>query len=140
MKFAKWVYLIAGVYGLLVIIPPFFLEGQIGRDTPPPITHPEYYYGFLGVTTAWQVLFLVIARDPLRYRPLMLVTLLEKASAIAFIVLFLTGRAGGMIFSGGLIDLLLLVLFLTAYLKTASPAAELARKQDAMDASANVVS
>jgi hypothetical protein len=49
MKFAKLVFTIAGVYGILVILPQYFLEAKNGRDFPPPINHPEYYYGFIGV-------------------------------------------------------------------------------------------
>jgi hypothetical protein len=41
MTFAKRVFLIAGVYGVLVLAPQYFLEARIGRDFPPPITHPE---------------------------------------------------------------------------------------------------
>ena len=37
------------------------MEARVGRDYPPAITHPEYFYGFLGVAAAWQVAFLVIA-------------------------------------------------------------------------------
>jgi len=54
MRFAKWVFLLAGVSGLLVVAPPYFLEGKMGELDPPPVNHPEYYYGFLGVTLAWQ--------------------------------------------------------------------------------------
>ena len=41
MIFARRVFLIAAVYGFIVLLPQDFLEGQIGRDVPPPITHPE---------------------------------------------------------------------------------------------------
>ncbi|MGH7494644.1 MAG: hypothetical protein ACREOO_19905 [bacterium] len=68
MKFAKWVFRIAGIYGLIVLTPMYFTEGQISRDFPPAPTHPEYYYGFIGVALAWQVLFLLLSKDPLRYR------------------------------------------------------------------------
>ena len=36
MKFAKIVFLIAGVYGLLVLTPLYFLEDKIGRAAPRP--------------------------------------------------------------------------------------------------------
>ena len=49
MKFARIVFLVAGIYGLLVVAPQYFLEARIGRDTPPAITHPEFFYGFVGV-------------------------------------------------------------------------------------------
>jgi len=58
MKFAKVVFLVAGIYGLIVLLPLYFMEAQTGRDYPPPITHPEYYYGFIGVAVAWQLVFL----------------------------------------------------------------------------------
>lgn len=121
MRFAKIVYTVAGIYGLLVLLPQYFLEGKTGRDYPPAITHPEYYYGFVGVALAWQVLFLILARDPVRYRPLMIPTLLEKASfGIAVIVLFLLERVGVMMLAAALIDLLLGALFAIAYVKTAA--------------------
>ena len=74
------VFLIAGIYGLLVLLPLYFMEARIGRDQPPAITHPEYFYGFLGVGVSWQVAFLVISRDPVRFRPLMVPAVLEKAT------------------------------------------------------------
>ena len=96
MRFAKWVFLLAGVSGALLVVPPYFLERQTSEDYPPPITHPEYYYGFLGVTLAWQVLFLVIASDPVRYRRAMLPAMLEKASfAVTIPLLYAAGRVAG---------------------------------------------
>ena len=41
MKFARWVYAIAGIYGIIVLVPGFFLLERVGRDMPPPVTHPE---------------------------------------------------------------------------------------------------
>src|SRR6185369_3227308 len=80
VKFAKLTFLVAGIYGLLALLPLYFMEQQSGRDYPPPITHPEYYYGFIGVAVAWQLAFLVMSRDSARYRPLMPVAVVEKAS------------------------------------------------------------
>ncbi|MEM8863865.1 MAG: hypothetical protein AAGD96_36615, partial [Chloroflexota bacterium] len=113
MKFAKRVYLIAGVWGLLILPPMLFLEEQIGLDNPPAITHPEYFYGFLSVAIAWQVLFLFIARDPARYRPMMIPAMLEKFP-IVFIWggLWLQGRIPGVTAAFGTIDLVLGILFL----------------------------
>jgi hypothetical protein len=120
MIFARRVFLIAGAFGLLALLPLYFLEGRIGRDQPPAITHPEYFYGFLGVAVAWQVAFLVIARDPRRFRPLMVPAILEKASyGLAIIALFLGGRLTAVMLASGLIDLTLGVLFVVAYLRTA---------------------
>jgi len=119
MKFARIVFLIAGIYGLLVLLPLYFLEDKTGRDFPPPITHPEYYYGFIGVGVAWQVAFLVLSRNPQRYRLMMIPAILEKASfAIAVLVLFLMHRISPPMLVAGSIDSILGVLFLAAYLTT----------------------
>ena len=119
MKFAKTVYMTAGIYGLIVLLPQYFLEKKYGIDFPPPITHPEFYYGFIGVAVAWQVLFLVLSRDPVRYRAMMIPTMLEKFSfTIAVVVLYLQNRVAGMMLLSGMIDLLFGLLFVAAYLKT----------------------
>ncbi len=80
MKFAKIVFYVAGIYGLLVLFPQYFMEAKNGRDFPPPITHPEYYYGFIGVALAFQILFLIIARRPVQYRAAMIPSVIEKFS------------------------------------------------------------
>ncbi|MBK9316438.1 MAG: hypothetical protein IPM55_19675 [Acidobacteria bacterium] len=115
MKFARWTYLIAGIYGLLVLVPQYFLEEKNGRDYPPVINHPEYYYGFIGVAIAWQIAFLIISKDPRRYRPLMIASVIEKFSyGIAVVILYLQGRTGSMVLSTGMIDMVLGTLFLIA--------------------------
>ena len=119
MKFARIVFLVAGIYGLIVLLPLYFMEAQTGRDYPPPITHPEYYYGFVGVGVAWQLAFLVISRDPLRYRPLMIPSIVEKASfGIAVAVLYIHGRVSTFMLGAAMADSLLGVLFVIAFLKT----------------------
>lgn len=121
MKFASRVFLIAGVYGLIVLLPMYLLEEKTGRDFPPPITHPEYYYGFIGVAVAWQVLFLILSRNPIRYRPMMIPAILEKAVfAIPAVILYLQQRISTFTLGAGLVDALLGVLFVVAYLKTAN--------------------
>ncbi len=105
MKFAKVVFFIAGIYGLLILTPIYFMEGKIGRDTPPVITHAEYFYGFLGAGLAWQVLFLVLSRDPVRYRAMILPSVLEKISyGIALIVLFSQHRLPVSVLAIGSVD------------------------------------
>jgi hypothetical protein len=124
MTFARRVFLIAAVYGLIVMVPQYFLEDRIGRDTPPPITHAEYFYGFIGVAIAWQFAFLVISRDPVRYRPMMVPAILEKATfAVATALLFMMGRLSGQMLAAGMLDATLGVLFVAAYVRTAGSAA-----------------
>lgn len=119
MRFAKLVFLIAGFYGVLVLAPQYFLEAKTGHDFPPPITHPEYYYGFIGVGVAWQILFLVLATNPIRYRLLMIPSMLEKLSFVVPVaILYTQQRIPTVILGASLIDLLLGVLFLIAFIKT----------------------
>jgi len=119
MKFAKIVFWIAGIWGLLVITPLYFLFDIIPQRDPPAITHPGFYYGFVGCALAWQVAFCFLATDPVRYRPLMLPSILEKATyAVAIVVLVLQGRTRPteLVFAGT--DALLGLLFAISYLKT----------------------
>ena len=118
-RFARRVFTGAAVYGIVALLPQYFLEDRIGRDAPPPITHPEHFYGFIGVTVAWQIAFLVIGRDPRRLRALMPVTVLEKlAFAVPVAMLWAKGRVGGSVLPFAAIDLLLGALFLVSYLRT----------------------
>jgi hypothetical protein len=121
MKFARITFLVAGIYGLLVLTPLYFLEGQIGRQSPPPITHVEFFYGFAGVALAWQVVFLVIARDPVRYRPMMLPSILEKISyGIALLVLHQQQRIAASSFAIGMVDWVWAALFVVSFVRTRS--------------------
>jgi len=119
MKFARIVFTVAGVYGLLVLLPQYFLEEKNGLDYPPPITHPEYFYGFVGVALVWQIVFLLLSRDPVRYRTMMIPSVLEKATfGIACIVLYLQNRLAPLTLGFGILDLILGTLFTVAYFKT----------------------
>jgi hypothetical protein len=118
MRFAKIVFWIAAIWGVLVLTPLYFMFDLIGRNDPPPITHPGFFYGFVGAGLAWQIVFFVIATDPVRYRPLIIPSVLEKVSYVVPVaVLVLQGRthASDLVFVGS--DLLLGVLFVVAYLK-----------------------
>jgi len=126
MKLASRVFRFAGVYGLLALVPQYFTEAKLGTDYPPAITHPEFYYGFLGVAISWQIGFLLISKDPLRYRAMMIPSILEKTSfGFAVLVLFFCGRTSSMILAFGTIDLMLAAAFVLAYRKTADAQASI---------------
>ena len=118
MKAARWIYLIAGIYGIAVLAPSFFIS-------PPEGARPEFYYGFLGLALVWQFGFILISRDPARFRPLMPITILEKLSFFATcIALYASGRMGvSGPFIGGMIDGVLMVLFAFAW-RASRPAAK----------------
>jgi hypothetical protein len=119
-RFARRVFTIAGTYGLIVLVPQYFLAARIGRDTPPVITHQEYFYGFIGVAVAWQFVFLLIGRDPERYRSLMIPAVLEKlAFGVPAIILYAQGQLPGSVLFFGLLDLTLGALFVVAWRSTA---------------------
>jgi hypothetical protein len=125
MRFAKIVFRIAGIWGFLIIAPLYFIFDLIGKKDPPPITHPAFYYGFVGVALVWQFAFLIIASDPVRFRPLMIAAILEKlVYSIPVVILVLQKRMqpNDLVFAG--IDLLLGVLFAMAYSRTPSAAAQ----------------
>jgi hypothetical protein len=120
VKFAKIVFWIASVWGFLFITPLYFLFNVISEKDPPAITHPGFFYGFVGLALAWQFAFLVIALDPVRLRPMMLPSIVEKFSyGIAVITLVLQGRMhrSDLVFAAT--DTLLGLLFVVAYIKTA---------------------
>lgn len=119
MKFAKYTFLIAGIYGLFALVPMYFLKDYVGQENPPPLTHVEFFYGFVGVALAWQFVFLIISRNPAKYRLLMLPAILEKVVwGIPVLILYLQNKVSASMLGAGIIDLLLGALFIAAYLKT----------------------
>jgi hypothetical protein len=119
MKFAKIVFWIAAIWGVLVLSPLYFMFDLIGQKDPPPITHPAFYYGFVSLGLVFQIAFIVIARDPVRLRPMMIPAVLEKFGyGATLLVLFLQNRLHPQDLALGGIDVLFGVLFLAAFSKT----------------------
>ena len=119
MTFAKIIFWIAGIYGLVVITPLYFLANRIGQQDPPPITHPGFYYGFVGVAIAWQIAFFVIASNPVRLRPIMIPAVLEKIGfGVAMVVLYLQHSVRSADLGFGIVDLVFALLFLIAFSKS----------------------
>ncbi|HUS18324.1 MAG TPA: hypothetical protein VMZ25_01625 [Terriglobales bacterium] len=129
MSWIKYLFYICGFYGLLVIAALYFRERAIAAAGLPGITYPEFFYGFIGVGLAWQLAFLVIGGDPLRYRPLILVAVIEKIGfGLPAALLYKAGRIPAEMFAAGMLDLLMAVLFTIAWVQlgkaaSSSPAA-----------------
>ena len=118
MKFARFVFLIAGIYGLLVLVPQYFVEAS---GLTPTIAMPEFFYGFIGIAVAFQLVFIIISTDPQKYRPMILPSIVEKFSfAIAVAILVYAGRTSGQIVIGAALDALLGVLFVVSWFKLAT--------------------
>jgi hypothetical protein len=112
MTFARRVFLSTGVYGILIIAPQFFLA-----TTNP---QPELYYGFLGAVLSWNLAYLVVASDPKRYRPLMLLGSLGKTIfAAAATVLWIQGRSPAFLLVFAAIDVAIVALYLESWRRTA---------------------
>jgi hypothetical protein len=125
MKFSKVVFWVAGIWGLVVIAPLYFLFDVIGRQDPPAITHPGFYYGFAGCALAWQIAFLFIGANPVRLRPMMIPSVVEKFTfGVAVVALVMQGRmhSGDLVFAAT--DLTLGALFVAAYVRTKESDAE----------------
>jgi hypothetical protein len=123
-RFARRVFAGAGIYGLVALLPMYLLEAGIGISLPAPLSHPEHFYGFVGIAVVWQMVFLLIASDVRRFRPLMLLGVLEKlAFGVPALALYAAGRIGGDVLTFGCIDLVLAALFLAAHRATGHPSA-----------------
>ncbi|MGH9144039.1 MAG: hypothetical protein ACRD2I_23115 [Vicinamibacterales bacterium] len=119
MKFARIVFIAAGVWGFAIVTPLYFTLDLVGRSYPPPIAHADIYYGFVGVTLVWQLAFLLIATNPARYRRIMIAAILEKIVYVtSMVALYLQGRiqTGQVAVAGP--DFVLALLFVAAFIKT----------------------
>jgi len=115
MKPAKWIFLIAGILGLLATIPLAFAEKVMG------VKQPEFYYGFVFLDICWQILYLFLSSDPVRYRPMMIPAFLAKGSGtVALTWLYLLGRVSSQWIAIGAVDGVFAILFLLAFLATRS--------------------
>jgi hypothetical protein len=125
MKFARFTFIGAGVWGIVVLTPLYWLFDITGRSYLPPADYPQFFYGFLSVAMAWQIAFLVIGSNPARFRPLMIPSILEKLGHVAGVaVLYGQARIPAIDAQAAMPDLLLAVLFVVSFAKTRSSRVE----------------
>jgi hypothetical protein len=119
MRFARFTFLGAGIWGIAVLTPLYWLVDVTGRVYSPPTDYPHFFYGFLSVAMAWQIAFLVIGSDPARFRPLMLAGIVEKLGHVAGVVaMYQQARIARLDAEGAIPDLLLAILFVVAFIRT----------------------
>lgn len=117
----KTIFLTSGIYGLIIMLAMLLSEKQFSHENPPQLTHLEFYYGFIGVCIAFQILFILIAKNPLKYKLMMVPAILEKFSfGLVVIVMHYQKNIPNTVFVFGLIDLIFLCLFIYAFIKTRS--------------------
>lgn len=118
-RFASRVFHAAWVWGLVSLVPMYFLEPAIAAASRAPVSPPEYYYGFIGTALAFQAVFFAVAREPARLRPAMPACIAEKlAFAVAALVLVALGRSGTGLVPFALVDLAFATLFTMSLLRT----------------------
>jgi hypothetical protein len=116
--FAKTVFTVAGIWGFVVLAPLYFSFDLIGRLYPPAITHPDFFYGFIGVALTWQLVFVMIARDPIGLQAIIIPAMLEKfIYVLTLTVLYARGSLSGGQFIVAAPDFALGVLFAIAFSK-----------------------
>lgn len=121
MKFAKIVFWCAGIAGIIVVTPMYLMLNVVDLHMPPPINHPVFFYGLLGVVLVWHVAFCLIGADPARFRPMMVPAMLEKFVFVATVlVLYLQQRTNSDMLLVAGADFLLGLLFAAAFLKTSN--------------------
>jgi hypothetical protein len=119
VRFAKIVFVIAGVWGIVVLTPFYWLVDVTGRHYVPPTDYPHFFYGFFSVAMAWQIAFLIIGSNPVRFRPLMIAGVLEKFSyVLTLALLYGQARISTQDAQAAVPDLLLGILFIVAFAKT----------------------
>ena len=122
MRFAKIVFVIAGIWGIVVLTPFYWLVDVTGRHYSPPTEYPQFFYGFLSVAMAWQIAFLVIGSSPARFRLMMIPGAIEKLSFVVTVTV-LHGHARISAADAAVAgpDLLLGLFFIAAFVKTPTP-------------------
>lgn len=119
MKLARIVFIGAGVWGIAVLTPFYWLVDLTGRHYAAPTEHPQFFYGFFSVALAWQIAFLVIGSNPLRFRALMIPSMLEKFGYVCtLIVLHGQARISAVDALPVIPDLVLGILFMVAFAST----------------------
>src|SRR5262245_44838121 len=119
MRFARVVFIGAGIWGMIVLTPFYWLVDVTGRQYSPPTDYPHFFYGFLAVALAWQIAFLVIGSSPARFRALMILSVLEKFGYVATLaVLYGQARISAIDAQAAVPDGVLGLLFIAAFVKT----------------------
>lgn len=114
---ARWLFRGAAIYGLILLLPLYFLE-KTAAAPEAAFAHPEYYYGFVGAAAAWQLVYWVIGGDPVRYRPFMGLGVIAKFGFwVPTTILWAMGRTPISTWALTNGDLLLGLAFLFAWLK-----------------------
>jgi hypothetical protein len=116
MQSVRLIFICAGIWGIAVLTPLYWLFDLTGRPYNPPTEYPHFFYGFLSVAMAWQIAFLLIGSNPSRFRPMMIPSILEKLGHVGGVaVLYWNERINATAALAAVPDLLLAILFIVAF-------------------------
>ncbi|MCB9420456.1 MAG: hypothetical protein H6667_11670 [Ardenticatenaceae bacterium] len=123
MRIARWTFRTAGTFGLIVMVPMLFVEKLIEQIMPPAVNHPEFFYGFVILNICWQILYFYLAKDPIRFRPMMIPSFFAKVSGpVALVWLYLQGRISSQWITTTVLDGVFAGLFLVSFWATGQEA------------------
>jgi hypothetical protein len=123
MKFARFVFIASGVWGIAALAPFYWLVDITGRRYAAPMDYPQFFWGFFSVALAWQFAFLLIGSNPVRFRPLMVPAIVEKFGFIVTLTLLLgRGRIPSADAVAAIPDTVVGLLFVAAFAATSSDA------------------
>ena len=106
----RTVYRGAAIYGVVVLLPAYLV--------PLPSPYKLTQIGFVGLALVFQGLFWIIGGDPLRYRPLLPLTVFEKLCfGIPAVAYWARGQTDAITGAFGAIDLVLSAMFIFVWLK-----------------------
>ncbi len=118
MRFTRIAFGVAAAYGFLSLLPLYFLRDLMGRMAPPTINHPEFYYGFVGLALLWQFVFVLVALDPVRYRVIIPIAVLEKlVYTVPVLLLYPAGDVHPNVLGPALVDPIFGILFIIGYFR-----------------------
>jgi len=73
MKLVRWIFFSAGIFGLIPVISLAY-SSLVSKESilPDGTTTGLFFYGSAVQYICWQILYLFLSRDPLRYRSIMI--------------------------------------------------------------------
>ena len=112
MKFAKWILVLAGMVGMISLFPLYFKEHTIAPD----LMYPVFYYGFISINIIWQLMYIYISHDPVKFRPIIFFGFMVKIiGAISIFFLIIQDRAEYWWIAIALVDFIFSILFLVSF-------------------------
>jgi hypothetical protein len=115
MKLARWVFLIAGIFGLIPVVPLVYTTMVKGEAILPDFASMGSFFSVsVFQYVCWQISYIILARDPVRFRSMIILAFFVEITApLNPLWLFLYGFR--LWISIAVVDFLLAILFVVAF-------------------------